>query len=121
MAPRNRIGIFLPLYNGRKCSIQGVPKLGMEWNEIMQEKLVFRNSQKLVVRTSKVIFSDTILTNFWLPRFEKVIQNENFLFQQTELRACIFLRNALEQNSESLHTPRNEILSCFLFHEMVWN
>ncbi len=79
------------------------------------QKLVLLN--KWFVRTSTIIFSDTI---FAMARFEKMIQNVIFLFQQTELRACFlcemfcdkipkvcFYFCSMVQNSEHFSLPRN--------------
>ncbi len=95
------------LFRVLKCSLRGIPRSveenqlrSSEQNGIMRKKLVLQNSQnnltQWIVRTSKVVFSDTISRIFGC-RFEKVIKNESFLFQQTELRACFLPWNALGQ------------------------
>ncbi len=59
-----------------------------------------QNNLTKFVRTSKVIFFfRQYFWHFRLPCFEKVIQNQSFLFQQTEWRAC-FLREMLWNQTE---------------------
>ncbi len=78
---------------------KSILKLGTERN--YAKKFVWQNSVKIHLFWH-------YLWNFRLPRFEKVIQNDSFLFQKTELWACFRPRNALEIFFESL--------LLFLFH-----